>query len=604
MSEQLDLVPTKLAVMAMRDNGYQNTAYAVAELIDNSLQANATSVELLCKERQELVRTRKRLAIENIAVLDNGSGMDAETLEIALQFGNGTRLNDRSGMGRFGMGLPSASISQCRRVEVWTWRNGTDQALYSYIDLNEVEKGIQLGIPKPKLNPLPEHWCLIGRNIEESGTLVVWSELDKCMWSNGKTIIDRSEAIIGRMYRLFIQNNSVELRLSAFSDPRSPRIDRLAKANDPGYLIAPSSTPVSYDQKPMFERDGDRWEEIIPIEVHGHIHEVRLRFSIAKNEARIRSDGKDAGKLNYGKHAKVNVGISIVRADRELELDSTLVNHYEPRERWWGVEIQFPPALDEVFGVTNNKQSARNFTLVAGHLDELLESDTETEHEVIQRLTEEQDPTAPLIEVVKTVKRRLRSLRSSIEVQRANARSNKRRSRYDNESAELRASSATKDRKAEGNTGISDIQENMPDAERIKVITQELIEEEGLTEEEAHDIAQDAIESHSKYIFTRFEGEGSSFFSVKSKAGEILIRVNTHHPAYENLIEVLDDIPDDYESATDLFERLIRARRGIRLLLMAWARFEDETQNAEERRRIQDARNSWGIVALKFLENN
>jgi len=604
MNEQLDLVPTKLAVRAMRDNGYQNTAYAVAELIDNSLQAGATSVELLCKERRELVRTRERWSIENIAVLDNGSGMDAETLQIALQVGNGTRLDDRSGMGRFGMGLPSASISQCRRVEVWTWQNGPSQAIYSYIDLNEVEARTYLGIPTPKLYPLPEQWHLAGRSIEDNGTLVVWSELDKCMWSNGKTIIERSEAIIGRMYRLFMKNNSVELRLAAFTDPKSPRIDRFAKANDPGYLIVPSSTPTPYDQKSMFEPDGDRWEEMIPIEVDGSTHEVRLRFSIAKNEARIRSDGKDAGKLNYGKHAKANVGISIVRADRELELNSTLVNQYEPRERWWGVEIQFPPALDEVFGVTNNKQSARNFTLIAGHLDELLESDTETEHEVIQRLTEEQDPTAPLIEVVKTINRRLRSLRSSIQVQRANARSTKRHSRYDSESAELRASSATKDRKAEGKTGISDTEENMPDAERIKVIAQELIEEEGLSEEEAHHIAQDAIESHSKYIFTRFEGEGSSFFSVKSKAGEILIRVNTHHPAYENLIEVLEDIPDDTKSTADLFERLIRARRGIKLLLMAWARFEDETQTADARRHLHDARNSWGIVALKFLENN
>ena len=31
---------------------------------------------------------------------------------------------------------------------------------------------------------------------------------------------------------------------------------------------------------------------------------------------------------------------------------------YDPRERWWGAEIEFPPTLDEVFGVPNNKQAA------------------------------------------------------------------------------------------------------------------------------------------------------------------------------------------------------------------------------------------------------
>ena len=57
--EQLrfDFVPTALAVNAMRDNGYKNAAYAIAELIDNSIQAGAKLVELLCVESEEqLVR--------------------------------------------------------------------------------------------------------------------------------------------------------------------------------------------------------------------------------------------------------------------------------------------------------------------------------------------------------------------------------------------------------------------------------------------------------------------------------------------------------------------------------------------------------------------
>ena len=604
MTNQVDLVPTKLAVMAMRDNGYQNAAYAVAELIDNSLQAEATEVELLCREKRERRRSRDRWTIENIAVLDNGTGMDAEKLQMALQFGNGTRLDDRSGIGRFGMGLPSASISQCRRVDVWTWQHGLELALHSYIDLDEVEAGLQTGIPKPEESQLPEVWVSAGRTICSTGTLVVWSNLDRCMWRNGTTIIDRSEAIIGRMYRLYISKDRARLRMAAFDDPNAPRIDRFAESNDPGYLIVPSSTPSPFNETAMFEPHGDRWEEVIQVKLNGETHEVQLRFSIATSEARIRPDGRDPGKINYGQHAKSNMGISIVRANRELELDLTLVDRSDTRERWWGVEIQFPPALDEVFGVTNNKQSARNFTSIAAHIDDLLDSETETEHQIEQRLVQEEDPTAPLIEIVKAVNRRLRDLRNTIRVQRANARSNNRRTRYDSESAEVRASSATQDRKAEGKAGSSDLEEDLPDDVRIKAITQELVEEEGLSEAEALELAQDAIESHTKYIFTRFEGEGSSFFSVKSKAGEILIRVNTHHPAYENLIEVLEDIPDDGEPPEDLLERLIRTRRGIKLLLMAWARFEDETQNASERRRLQDVRNSWGTVALKFLENN
>src|SRR5436190_4999463 len=101
-----DIVPTSLAVRAMRDNGYKNAAYAVAELMDNSIQAGASLVELLCADQELMVDQRQRRRLDTVAVLDNGSGMDADTLQIALQFGNGSRLEEgkKQGMGRFGMG--------------------------------------------------------------------------------------------------------------------------------------------------------------------------------------------------------------------------------------------------------------------------------------------------------------------------------------------------------------------------------------------------------------------------------------------------------------------------------------------------------------------
>ena len=49
--QSYDIVPTHLAVQAMRDNGYRNAAYAIAELMDNAVQAGASQVELLCAER-------------------------------------------------------------------------------------------------------------------------------------------------------------------------------------------------------------------------------------------------------------------------------------------------------------------------------------------------------------------------------------------------------------------------------------------------------------------------------------------------------------------------------------------------------------------------
>ena len=115
-----DLIPPDLAIM--RDAGYNSPAASIAELMDNAIQAKASQVELLCMERQYRVSQNTTWQIYRAAVADNGTGMDAATLRAALQFGNGAYLNDRSGIGRFGMGLPNSSISQCRRVDVWTWQ--------------------------------------------------------------------------------------------------------------------------------------------------------------------------------------------------------------------------------------------------------------------------------------------------------------------------------------------------------------------------------------------------------------------------------------------------------------------------------------------------
>ena len=136
-----NIIPSRLAITAMRDSGYKNTAYALAELIDNAQQAGASMIEVLCLQRRELIQKKERSRIARIAVLDNGGGMDSGTMQMALQFGNGRYLKDRSGIGRFGMGLPSASISQAARVEVWSWQNGPDNALYSYLDVAEIESG-------------------------------------------------------------------------------------------------------------------------------------------------------------------------------------------------------------------------------------------------------------------------------------------------------------------------------------------------------------------------------------------------------------------------------------------------------------------------------
>ena len=214
-----DIVPTHLAVQAMRDNGYRNAAYAIAELMDNAVQAGASVVELLCAERTAQVKQRSRTRVEQIAVLDNGCGMDADTLRLAMQFGNGTRLESgkQDGIGRFGMGLPASSISQCTRLDVWTWQDGPDSALHTYLDLTEIQQRRQSSVPRPVPEPVPDQWRRVGNGFGPSGTLVVWSDLDRCLWRTATAIIDNSEFVVGRMYRKWLDDGRVKIRFTAFN---------------------------------------------------------------------------------------------------------------------------------------------------------------------------------------------------------------------------------------------------------------------------------------------------------------------------------------------------------------------------------------------------
>ena len=601
--EQLrfDFVPTALAVNAMRDNGYKNAAYAIAELFDNSLQAGAKSVELLCVEAEEQLRQRRVKRIRQVAVLDNGVGMDADVLRQSLQFGNGTRLNDRSGIGRFGMGLPTASISQCRRLEVWTWQSDPDTPLYTYLDLGEVERGEIQEVPQPKHKPIPPFWRQAGNTFDTTGTLVVWSELDRCTWRTARSIISNSEFVVGRMYRKFIDSGDAVIRMASFMEGYpQPEQDEYSLTNDPIYLMRHTSTPNPFKDKAMFGKYGEEWEVRPTIEFNGERHEVAIRFTVASEEARKPSaSGQVAGNLPHGEHARRNIGISIVRANRELELDQSWVHPSEARERWWGVEVEFPPALDEVFGVTNNKQTARYFPQTPD-LEALLE-EGQTITQLREQLIEEEDPRGPLVEIAEIIRRNLGPIRRVIHAQQRTTEGPNRQ-RHDPSSPEVLGTLETRKRQAEGFSGTSDEDEDAPADERSKAIEAELIDQ-GVFPLQAKELAAHTVSDGIKFVFNESDMETSAFFSVRPRGGALIVTLNTSHPAFKHLIELLDTPDPKSLPPEDLVERLNNAWKGLKLLLEAWARYEDEQPEGPRRSQAQDTRNDWGRVARQFLEN-
>ena len=598
----LEIVPAKLAIKAMMDSGYKNAAYALAELMDNSIEAGAKSVELLCLERYVSLNQKTVKRIDQIGILDNGNGMDLDTLRIALRFGDGTRLDEskQKGMGKFGFGLPNASISQAKMIEVWSWQKGSDNAIYTYLDINKIIGGEQTSIVEPTKKEIPLQWKLMGKDFAESGTLIVWSKLERCMWKTGNAIIQNSEFLIGRMYRKFLEANKTKIRMAIFDGDSSAYKcvkEHWAQPNDPLYLIAGSTAPPPYDEIPMFSPwpSESSYETKIDINYKNQKHVVIIRTSMAKNEARA---GDAAGNNPFGIDAKKNIGVSIIRAGRELDLDPSWANFGEARERWWGLEIEFPPSLDEVFGVSNDKQHARNFTdLAKVDFNDWLE-DGKTIQQLRDELKEEDDPRAPLVEIAFTVKSLINQMRKLVIEQNKQTRGNKRKITMGSD-PEKEATRKTKERQGEGHSGLSDAGESEPQAERERAIKDAILQL-GLTEKEAEEKVDQIMQDKLKYEFMHGSLDSPAFFSVQPRGGVILITLNTNHPAYSRLVDVLED--DENNNAEDLQERLNKALDGLKLLLYAWARYEDEQQSEQARSRAQEARIDWGRMARRFLD--
>lgn len=590
------IIPSHLAVVAMRDSGYKSTAYALAELIDNAIQAKASDVEVICVEEKPATSKRyQRARMSQIAVIDNGEGMDPAVLDKALQFGNGMRLTDRSGIGRFGMGLPNASISQCKRVDVWTWQNGLDNAIHSYLDVEEIEAGETELVPEVTLQPVPEEWRERSEILGRTGTLVVWSEFDehRLTWSSARSTLYNTEMLVGRIYRKFIDQGLAAIHLKALSEGETT-YDAHARVNDPLYLMGPSSTPAPFDKTPMFQRWGEE-DHRFTIETDRGAHDAVVRISWALPETVCR-DGTNRGATAYGRHAAKNIGVSVVRAGRELDLDDNWVNSYDPVERWWGVEVEFAPELDEIFGVTNNKQSATHFARMATFNWEDEAEEGETSVAFKQRLLEEGDPRYHLIDITNYIRKQLGEVRKRLEDQTKGTRSP--RARHDHPTADDRATRAFKDR-AENRKVESDT-EVLDDTARDALIKD--LEKKRYEPDVARDIAQTAQDRERKVLFLVEDWESYAFFKVESKPGGLTeIVFNSSHPAYRRLLQVLSPEFREEVSETVLLRSLDEASQTLRMLFAAWARLEIEEMSNARKQALKDMRQDWGQMAKTFL---
>ena len=282
--------------------------------------------------------------------------------------------------------------------------------MYSYLDVDDIEVRTMSKVPVPEHRPLPNEWRERSDIVSATGTLVLWSKFDdhRLSWRGASATLRNTETLIGRMYRKFINEGLLSIQLLALLEGVSePTFNEPVRVNDPLYLMKYSSTPAPFDKNPMFQPWGDEnKDEVFSIKYGGSNHDVVVRISWACQET-VPEDKSNRGDKRYGKHAAKNIGLSIVREGRELELDPSWTNSYDPTERWWGVEVEFPSILDEIFGVTNTKQSATIFSDMA-QFEWSDEADPgESLSEFCDRIQNEGDPRALLLPIVNYIRRQI-----------------------------------------------------------------------------------------------------------------------------------------------------------------------------------------------------
>jgi hypothetical protein len=314
-------------IEATRDSGYKTTGSAIAELVDNAFEAGATSVTV------SIDSSGSGNSKVTFVVQDNGCGMTPAVLRLALQFGGSTRFDSRDGVGRYGMGLPNSSLSQARRVEVYSWKAG-GSIWWSYLDVDEIAAGKIVLVPKPK-----RRRPATGISLDSpSGTIVRWSNCDRLNHKKVKTLASKLALELGRVFRKqILAGNQITIN------------GERVKSIDPLFLHKGANLVGASQYGPPL-----CYQVQVPTTEGRSVSRVYVTFSELPVDQWHRLSNHEKRRFGISKEA----GVSIIRANREIDsgwffMGSKRKENYDD---WWRCEVCFDATLDELFGVTHTKQ--------------------------------------------------------------------------------------------------------------------------------------------------------------------------------------------------------------------------------------------------------
>jgi len=333
MSEKMELLPDPVRMVeGLRDTGYQfNTA--VADVIDNSIAADATFVDIRLN-----MDFRGNITLE---IYDDGVGMDRDELINAMKYGSRPRPSPAS-LGKFGLGLKTASTAFCRRLSVVS-RNAEEVPLVRATwDLDHVRDANkwELLIDGPTIQESESFQAVIGKG---KGTLVLWEKVDRLL----KNYSSPSGAAAQRALAKFSQElrthlSTVYQRYLDVNDERSRNV----------VMRLDGDTVLPWD--PFCVQESSVASEDTPeVELaDGKTATFSMKAFVLPRKEEFSSD-------EVGKAARItnaNQGIFIYRENRLIHGPDWLrMFSKEPHFSLLRVEFSFDHLLDEAFQIDIKK---------------------------------------------------------------------------------------------------------------------------------------------------------------------------------------------------------------------------------------------------------
>lgn len=576
-SKRTDLVEIGHVFESMRDAGYDLTA-AIGEPVDNSIEAAATTIHV------RTIRAKDNKSVETVVIADNGKGITPEGLAHALKMGHSTRFGGRAGLGRFGVGLKLATLSVARRLEVFTRPQGSEKYYRAYIDLDEVEKGLQTYIEAIEVDGWPEDLAHLmvdaptqpsrgrvstpntaGRPFD-SGTLVIWRKVDR-LKSGGAfgTALDERDAelrkFVARAYRKFLDKG---LRITLN--------DVLITPHDPLFQMDNPRIVERYKDLPAKDLKG-RIVEQNKLTVGGH--EVNVVVALVPEIFRARRG--EGGKNDAAGHDirdmqinEANEGcISILRNGREIYYD--IIPRFLPEgvvrgDRYFAVEVSFPAELDEYFQVRHVKRGAEPVDKLRKQL-----------RDWVQR-------------PVRTARLEIRNYWGAVE--------NTERQAARRHTDALNASKAAERTAPVGRAGAKMTPAEA--AEKVADIIQDVLGDVAETEPERAEEIRSSIDNDALSLF---DGgwQGSELFEITHLNGSAVMTLNHRHPFFQTFYKPIADIADEKKMDLDHASLVKLARdteTAFDLLFLAYAKAENLHADPEA---FSDLRTFWGSSARSLV---